>query len=275
MKETANRGKGKTLLISAGIEIMLIICITAANLNPTPILYFIFYNLLYGLIFSLFIPLYCLYKETPYGHPFMPGSAPAQARVSGNNKENGVSVSGRVLAETGFKKLGIRQWVVLAVFVVFSVGGQLIPKMAVGGQIPWRLLPMGIVPLIMTTFFEEFLFRGFVQSRIDRQFGWVSAILVSGAMFSLYHLGYPGFRTWEDILLLFAVGVGFAAAYKLSGNNLIVSFFVNLPNAFVTYILKYEQFPVMRVSSTIAAAVTLVLIGLILLLYRNTDQRRQ
>ncbi len=274
MKETANRGKGKTLLISAGIEIMLIICITAANLNPTPILYFIFYNLLYGLIFSLFIPLYCLYKETPYGHPFMPGSAPAQARVSGNNKENGVSVSGRVLAETGFKKLGIRQWVVLAVFVVFSVGGQLIPKMAVGGQIPWRLLPMGIVPLIMTTFFEEFLFRGFVQSRIDRQFGWVSAILVSGAMFSLYHLGYPGFRTWEDILV-FAVGVGFAAAYKLSGNNLIVSFFVNLPNAFVTYILKYEQFPVMRVSSTIAAAVTLVLIGLILLLYRNTDQRRQ
>ena len=244
MKEAANRGKGKTLLISAGIEIMLIICIMAANLNPMPILYFIFYNLLYGLVFSLLIPLY-------------------------------LSASGSVLAEVGFKKPGIRQWVVLAAFVVFSVGGQLIPKMAVGEQIQWHLLPMGIVPLIMTTFFEEFLFRGFVQSRIERKFGWVLAILVSGAMFSLYHLGYPGFRTWEDILLLFAVGVGFAAAYKLSGNNLIVSFFVNLPNAFVTYILKYEQFPVMRASSTIATAVTLVLIGLILLLYRNADQRRQ
>ena len=118
MKEAANRGKGKTILISAGMEIMLIICITAANLNPTPILYFIFYNLLYGLVFSLLIPLYCI-----------------------------------------------------------------------------------------------------------------------------------------------------------SGNNLIVSFFVNLPNAFVTYILKYEQFPVMRVSSTIAAAVTLVLIGLILLVCRNVHQR--
>ena len=101
----------------------------------------------------------------------------------------------------------------------------------------------------------------------------ITAILVSGEMFSLYHLGYPGFRTWEDIFLLFAVGIGFAAAYKLSGNNLMVSFFVNLPNAFVTYILKYEQFPVMRAGSTIAAAVTLVLIGLILLLYRNADQR--
>ena len=175
MKETANRGKGKTLLISAGIEIMLIICIMAANLNPTPILYFIFYNLLYGLVFSLLIPLCCLYKE------------------------NGVPASGSVLAEVGFKQPGIWQWVVLAAFVVFSVGGQLIPKMAAGEQIPWRLLPIGIVPLIMTMFFEEFLFRGFVQSRIDWQFGWVPAILVSGAMFSLYHLGYPGFRTWEDI----------------------------------------------------------------------------
>ena len=115
MKEAANRGKGKTLLISAGIEIMLIICITAANLNPAPILYFIFYNLLYGLVFSLLIPLYCLYKETPYGYPFM---------LFGNNKENGVPASGRVLAEVGFKKPGLRQWVVLAAFVVFSVGGQ-------------------------------------------------------------------------------------------------------------------------------------------------------
>ena len=99
MKEAANRGKGKMLLISAGIEIMLIICITAANLNPTPIRYFIFCNLLYGLVFSLLIPLYCLYKE------------------------NGASVSGRVLAEVGFKKPGIRQWGVLAAFVVFSIGG--------------------------------------------------------------------------------------------------------------------------------------------------------
>ena len=42
----------------------------------------------------------------------------------------------------------------------------------------------------------------------------------------------------------------FSAAYKLSRNNLIVAYFVNLPNAFVTYMLKYEQFPVMETSST-------------------------
>lgn len=235
--------KENLLLFSACIEIMLIICIAIANINPTPILYFLFYNLMYGLIFSFLIPLYCLHKEK--GLP----------------------------ASVGVKKLGARQFAVLACFVVFSVGGQLIPKLAVGERIPWHLLPMSIVPLIMTTFFEEFLFRGFVQSRMERQFGWLPAILVSGLMFSLYHLGYPGFRTLRDLLLLFAVGLGFAIAYKLSDNNLIVSYFVNLPNAFVTYMLKYSQFPTMKFSSTIAAIVTVVLVVLIISKLWRNDER--
>ena len=119
---------------------------------------------------------------------------------------------------------------------------------------------MGIIPLIMTTFFEEFLFRGFFQNKFEKEFGSITAILVSGLMFSLYHVGYPRFRTFEDILLLFVVGIGFATAYKLSGNNLIVAYFVNLPNAFVTYMLKFEQFPKMTMSSTIASIITLCII---------------
>lgn len=75
---------------------------------------------------------------------------------------------------------------------------------------------MGVMPLIMTTFFEEFLFRGFFQSKFEKEFGALPAIFVSGLMFSLYHLGYPGFCSFGDILLLFAVGIGFATAYKLS-----------------------------------------------------------
>ena len=46
-----------------------------------------------------------------------------------------------------------------------------------GERIPWYLLPMGVVPLIMTTFFEEFLFRGFIQGRIEQHFGWLPAII--------------------------------------------------------------------------------------------------
>lgn len=160
----------------------------------------------------------------------------------------------------GLKAPGKKQIAVLVTFAAFSIGGQLIPIAVNGGIIPWHLLPMGVMPLIMTTFFEEFLFRGFFQSIFERDFGVLPAILISGLMFSLYHVGYPGFRTFGNILLLFAVGVGFAVAYKLSGNNLIVAYFVNLPNAFVTYMLKFEQFPVMGMSSTIASIITLCII---------------
>ncbi len=225
--------KTKLILWCIVVEVLLIVCVALANFNPTPVLYFIFYNFMYGLVFSLGVPFYFIYKE----------------------KET--------LSSVGIKKLGIRQLAVLIAFVTFSVGGQLIPMAVAGQQISWYILPMGIVPLIMTTFFEEFLFRGFVQSRVEQQFGWLPAILVSGLMFSLYHLGYPGFRTWGDIILLFAVGLGFAIAYKLSDNNLIVSYFVNLPNAFVTYILKFEQFPTMELSATKAGIITLVLITLV------------
>ena len=93
-------GSKKLLLYLIGTEAMLILCIALANLNPTPILYFVFYNLLYGLVFSLLIPLYCLRKE----------------------KES--------LTSFGVKRLGTRQFAVLCAFVIFSVGGQLIPQMA-------------------------------------------------------------------------------------------------------------------------------------------------
>lgn len=94
--------------------------------------------------------------------------------------------------------------------------------------------------------------------------GAAIAIIVSGFLFALYHLGYPGFRAASDILLLFAVGIGFAVSFKLAENNLIVSYFVNLPNAFVTYILKCEQFPRMTILSTMFAGITIILIAAIL-----------
>ena len=175
----------------------------------------------------------------------------------------------------GIKALGKKQVFILVVFIAFSVGGQIIPIVTKGGIIPWNLLPMGLVPLIMTTFFEEFLFRGFFQNKFEKEFGTITAILVSGLMFSLYHVGYPRFRTFEDILLLFAVGIGFAAAYKLSGNNLIVAYFVNLPNAFVTYMLKFEQFPKMTMYSTMASIITLciILVVFIMLVRANRKER--
>ena len=237
--------KIKTIFIASTLEILLVLCVGCANLLLKPIYYFYFYNVLYGILFSFLIPLFLLRKE-----------------------EN-------VFDFLGIKTLGKKQVFILVFFIAFSVGGQIIPIVAKGRIIPWDLLPMGIVPLIMITFFEEFLFRGFFQNKFEKEFGTITAILVSGLMFSLYHVGYPRFRTFEDILLLFAVGIGFAIAYKLSENNLIVAYFVNLPNAFVTYMLKFEQFPKMTIYSTMASIITLciIIIVFILIVRANIKER--
>lgn len=235
--------KLKTISLCIILEIILVACVTFANMNPAPLYYFFFYNILYGIIFSFLIPLLLLCKEN--------------------------SICGFI----GLKVPGKRQIVVLVISVAVSVGGQLIPIAIAGEAIPWNLLPMGVVPLVMTTFFEEFLFRGFVQNKVEKDYGVLPAILISGLMFALYHVGYPGFRTFDNILLLFAVGVGFATAYKLSENNFFVAYLVNLPNAFVTYMLKFEQFPVMKVSSTIASVITLFII--IIVDYRTWIDRRK
>ncbi|MCB6993479.1 CPBP family intramembrane metalloprotease [bacterium 210820-DFI.6.37] len=237
--------KLKTIFLCATVEIILIVCVGVANIYPNPLNYFLFYNILYGIVSSFVLPLFLLRKE-----------------------EN-------LFDFIGVKAVGKKQIIVLSIFVAFSVGGQLIPIVANGGTIPWELLPVGVIPLIMTTFFEEFLFRGFIQSKFEKDFEALPAILVSGLMFSLYHIGYPGFRTLGDILLLFAVGVGFAIAYKLSGSNLIVAYFVNLPNAFVTYVLKFEQFPVMELSSTIASIVTLCIITVVLFIVLSIANRKE
>lgn len=216
------------------IEFFIILSISLANILGGAS-YYVVYNGLYGIILSIIVPIFILHK----------------------NKED--------LSSIGVKKPGIRQWVILIAFFIFSVSGQLVPLILNGTTIKFSLLPICIFPMMMTTFFEEFLFRGFIQTRIEKQFGWIVAILSSGLLFSLYHLGYPGFRSLDNILLLFAVGIGFAVAYKLSDNNLIVAYFVNLPNAFITYILKSEQFPLLTVNSSIFAFVTIILILLIVI----------
>lgn len=228
----------KTIFTAALFELLLILCVGCANLCSKPVSYFFFYHVLYGMLLSFLIPLFLLRKEK------------------------------NIIVFLGIKPLRKRQYILLAAFLAVSVGGQLLPKIMRGETLCWDLLPLGIVPLMMTTFFEEFLFRGFFQNKFEQEFGTIPAILVSGGMFSLYHLGYPGFRTPGSILLLFAVGLGFAAAFRLSGNHLIVAYCVNLPNALVTYLLKYEQFPVMTVSATIASAAaicSMILVWVLLL----------
>jgi membrane protease YdiL (CAAX protease family) len=230
-------GKLKIIILSFCLLTLIILSIFLANTFTNA--YYLFYNGIYGIILSTIVPLAILYK----------------------NREN--------LLTIGFKRLYFKQWLVLIIFVSFSVCGQIVPLIVTETTIQWQLLPICFFPMVMTTFFEEFLFRGFIQTKIEKQFGFIIAIFISGLMFSLYHIGYPGFRGINDLLLLFAVGLGFAIVFKISGNNLYVSYFVNLPNAFVTYILKSGQFPVLDIKSTIGAIITIISIIVILVIYNR------
>ena len=235
--------KLKILSLSICLGVLLILAVFTANLFPN--LYFIFYNGIYGIVFSILVPLIFLFR----------------------NKEN--------LQSVGFKRLYLKQWIILIGFTIFSVGGQIIPLILEKTKIQWELIQICFFPLIMTTFFEEFLIRSFLQTRIERKFGFIIAILISGFIFSIYHIGYPGYRNIDSLLLLFIVGIGFATAFKLSENNLYVAYFVNLFNTFVTYILKSEQFPVLTIRSSVYAIVTIVLIILILITFnKKTNEVR-
>ena len=237
MKTNECPTKRHALLLRSTIIVVAIIGAIALANGCTGNGYYIYYNLLYGIILSTALPLWLTWRER--------GS----------------------LQSLGIKRLGPKQVAVMAGFIVFSTGGQLIPPG--GAALDLSLLPVCFVPLVMTTFFEEFLFRGYMQTRFEQRYGWLPAVLLSGFFFSIYHLGYPGFRTVGDLLLLFAVGTGFALAFKLSGGNVIVSYFVNLPNALLTYMLKSQQFPPLDKASTLFAGITLALIVVIVLFSRR------
>ena len=227
----------KTTFTGMAITIeLLIIAAVAAACAFSGLWFYLFYNVVYGLMLSVAVPVLYVWhkKERP--------------------------------ASLGIMPLKTRQLTVIAAFVFFSVGGQAIPIVIEGVQLQWNRLLIGFFPLVMTTFFEELLFRGFMQTRFEKLFGAVPAIILSGLFFSLYHLGYPGFRRASDLALLFAVGVGFALAYKLSGNNLAAAYFVNLPNALLTYLLKYGQFPALDLCSVwFAIGAVLAICGIMFL----------
>ncbi len=217
------------------IELLAIAAIAAACAFSGLLFYF-FYNVIYGLLLSVLVPLVYVWRK----------------------KES--------VASLGIAPLRAKQIIIVFVFVFLSIGGQSIPLAIEGTKLQWNHLLIGFIPLVMTTFFEEMLFRGFLQTRLEKFFGVIPAVILSGLCFSLYHLGYPGFRTITDLAVLFAVGVGFALAYKLSGNNLAAAYLVNLPNALLTYMLKYEQFPNFDVYSVGFALVSIIAICVIMFL---------
>jgi membrane protease YdiL (CAAX protease family) len=84
--------------------------------------------------------------------------------------------------------------------------------------------PVDWVPLLVLSLavglFEAVFFRGFVQGRLEASFGTGPAVAGAAALYSLYHVGY-GMGVGE-LGFLFALGVVYAVAYRLTENVLVL-----------------------------------------------------
>ena len=226
--------KRKLIITSYSLMFMIILTIAIANFLGGIGNYF-FYHIVFCIVLSVCVPIYYFRKE-----------------------DNGD------LSLLGIKKLRLIDYVIIFVFVAFSIGGSL--KGANIKNINFGLLPLCIAPFIMSTICEEFFFRGFLQIRFEKAFGAIPAVIISGFAFGIYHLGYPCLRNTGLITTLIFVGIMFALSFKLSKNNLIVAYFVNLPNAYMQYLLYPEHFPYQNftLSATIISIVIICIIGFIL-----------
>jgi membrane protease YdiL (CAAX protease family) len=88
----------------------------------------------------------------------------------------------------------------------------------------WTLLAERVaISLLVVGFVEEFIFRGFLMSRIAGIFGggrwaWIVALVLQAALFGLSH----GYQQLYGMALTGAIGLFLGSVYLLSGRNLWV-----------------------------------------------------
>ncbi|MGA2142075.1 MAG: CPBP family intramembrane glutamic endopeptidase, partial [Brevinematales bacterium] len=146
---------------------------------------------------------------------------------------------------------------------VLTAGGSMIHKtlfIPAAGKLAYL-----IVCLIMSTLFEEVFFRGFLQTRFEKYFGMVPAIVIAGICFALYHIGYSDMRNINDIAILAAVGIVFSISFRITG-NIITSYIVNLPNAVITFMGRGSYFDI--TSAAVSLAATIAGLGVIYFLQK-------
>ena len=98
---------------------------------------------------------------------------------------------------------------------------------------PENWVPLLVMALVVGVF-ESIFFRGFLQTRLEAQFGPVVGIAVAAVLYGLYHVGYGMGLT--EIGFLLGLGVVYAVAFATARNLLVLwplltplgSFFANL-----------------------------------------------
>ena len=84
---------------------------------------------------------------------------------------------------------------------------------------PADWVPLMVMALVVGVF-ESIFFRGFVQNRLEAQFGPVMGIAAAAALYGLYHVGY-GMGS-DELVFLTGLGVVYAVAFALTRNVLVL-----------------------------------------------------
>jgi membrane protease YdiL (CAAX protease family) len=84
--------------------------------------------------------------------------------------------------------------------------------------------PVDWIPLLTMALtvgvFEAVFFRGFIQGRLEASFGAAPAAVGAAGLYGLYHVGYG--MGGEEMFFLFALGIVYAVAYRLTRNVLVL-----------------------------------------------------
>lgn len=84
--------------------------------------------------------------------------------------------------------------------------------------------PVDWVPLLVMALvvgvFESVFFRGFIQTRLEAQYGTVVGVAGAAILYGAYHVGFG--MTGADLLFLTALGIVYAAAFAIARNLVVL-----------------------------------------------------
>ncbi len=123
----------------------------------------------------------------------------------------------RPLAALGIGLHNLRSTIVLA--LIFGLTQFAVTLWTVTLPQPVDWVPLLAMALTVGVF-ETVFFRGFMQGTLEPMFGAAPAVALAAGLYALYHFGYG--MAPSDMLFLFALGVVYTVAYRITTNGVAI-----------------------------------------------------